>query len=257
MGRPRKILPLLPPIWPAADGGWVIVAPIFAEPDQLQRCGRHRIVQRAAVTGTLLAACLTMSCCANAASTVPRDAGLLPASATIAAEQTPTLISDNQMTPLVATAALAATATPSPTPVPTLSSLPTVPPAPEDEPGVSYGQPAQLPAVAEEDAIGTARTASGALPEMATLPREQFSAVYVLWTDLNLNVSNALGTPVARSASLDRDRARADDDPEFVHSGPDANLRACGQQRDERGHRCHDRRMDYDLHLQVSASPLR
>jgi hypothetical protein len=138
--------------------------------------------------------------CDDAASTAPSGAASpAAAAATLTGGQTPTPIPDNAVTPPVATVAVAATATPPPTLVPTLSSVPTVSPAPADEPGVSYGQPTQLPAVSEEDAIATARTASGTLPEMATLPREQFSAVYVLWTDLNLNVSNELGTPVAQA----------------------------------------------------------
>jgi hypothetical protein len=152
------------------------------------------------IASAVLVACLSVLGCANAASTAPRGAASpAAATATLTRGQTPTLIPDNEVTPPVATVAVAATTTQPPTPVPTFSSIPTVPPAPADEPGVTYGQPTQLPAVSEKDAIATARTASGSVPEMATLPREQFSAVYVLWTDLSLNVSNELGTPVARA----------------------------------------------------------
>ena len=156
------------------------------------------------IAGALVVTCIGLAGCADAASTAQRgDVSPTAATAMTTAGQAPTVIPDNEVTPPVATEAVSATApATSPTPVPTLSRIPTVPPTPADYPDVSYGQPTQLPAISEEEAISDARTASGTLPEMATLPREQFSAIYVLLTDLHYNVTNDLGTPIARAQAV-------------------------------------------------------
>jgi hypothetical protein len=61
-----------------------------------------------------------------------------------------------------------------------------------------YAQPTELPAISEEEAIAFARQTPGAGVDLSTWPREQFSASYVLLTDLSITGANDLGTPIAR-----------------------------------------------------------
>jgi hypothetical protein len=66
--------------------------------------------------------------------------------------------------------------------------------------GISYAQPTTLPLLSEEEAVAHARQTGGFAPaDFATLPRERFTAAYVLLTDLHLNTTNDLGTPEARN----------------------------------------------------------
>jgi len=87
---------------------------------------------------------------------------------------------------------------PTATAVPTFSIIPTPPPDPTGESGISYGQPTQLPVISEEEAVTIVRQAGGADAELSAWPREQFTAIYVLLTDLRLNATNSMGTPEAR-----------------------------------------------------------
>jgi hypothetical protein len=69
--------------------------------------------------------------------------------------------------------------------------------------GITYTQPTELPVITEEEAVEEARLTGGYAPaDFSSLPRDRFSAIYVLLTDEHLNKTNELGTPVARNQAV-------------------------------------------------------
>jgi hypothetical protein len=159
------------------------------------------LIRVAAILGT--GALIAIAGLAACGTTDAGDNGADPGAATVAegtpSEQlTPTAIPPGE-TPPVLSPEPTISPTSIPTPVPTVSVIPTPPPAPTEVIGISYAQPTEWPLISGEEAVAIARETSGAGVDLTTWPREQFTATYVLLTDLRLNWTNDLGTPEARN----------------------------------------------------------